>query len=128
MKLQELEEYIHLHYTELYEECRGFCKESDAGGVIRLQELRLYEGCIYCIVRTAVDHLNVPTIIIPLKNGRTMELVRLSDYILEFSEEFVQVFDVENFMGELTDYLEFGLLSDDEISLIREWLLGQERT
>ncbi len=122
MRLQELEDYINTNYLKLYEECRGFCREKDVGGIIRFEELRLYEGCDFCIVKTAIDHLNVPTLVISLKDGRAMELVKLSDYILEFSEESVQVFDIRNFLNELADYLEFGLLTNEEVMLIRRWL------
>ena len=126
MRLQELEDYINTNYLKLYEECRGFCREKDVGGIIRFEELRLYEGCDFCIVKTAIDHLNVPTLVISLKDGRAMELVKLSDYILEFSEESVQVFDIHNFLNELTDYLEFGLLTNEEVMLIRRWLRENE--
>jgi len=122
MRLQELEDYINTNYLKLYEECRGFCREKDVGGIIRFEELRLYEGCDFCIVKTAIDHLNVPTLVISLKDGSAMELVKLSDYILEFSEESVQVFDIRNFLNELADYLEFGLLTNEEVMLIRRWL------
>ena len=126
MKLQELEDYINTNYSKLYEECKGFCRE-EVGGTLRLEELRLYEGCEFCIIKTAIDHLNIPTLVIPLKDGRAMELVKLSDYILELSEETAQVFSTENFLEELTDYLDFGLLTDEEVSLISKWL-GEERT
>ena len=122
MNLQELEDYINTNYLRLFEECRGFCREGEVRGTLRFEELRLYEGCEFCIIKTAIDHLSMPTLVIPLKDGRVMELIKLGDYIIELSEESVQVFSVEDFLEELTDYLEFGLLADDEISLISKWL------
>ncbi|MCD6428849.1 MAG: hypothetical protein J7L12_04470 [Desulfurococcales archaeon] len=127
MKLQELENYINANYSKLYEECKGICREEEVVGTLRFEELRLYEGCEFCIIKTAVDHLNMPTLVMPLKDGRVMELVKLSDYILELSEGAAQVFSTEDFLEELTDYLDFGLLTDEEVSMISKWL-GKEKT
>jgi len=122
MNLQELEDYINTNYTKLYEECKGFCREGEIGGTLRLEELRLYEGCEYCMIKTAIDHLNTPTLVIPLKDGRVMELAKLGSHILELSEESAQVHSTEDFLEELKDYLDFGMLTAEEATLISKWL------
>ena len=122
MKVQELENYINSNYLRLVEECRGFCVEGDVGRLLKLEELRLYEGCEYCLIKTAVDHLNMPALVIPLRDGRVIELIRLHDYILELSDGMAQLHSVDEFLEVLSDYLDFGLLSRDEVVLISEWL------
>jgi len=122
MDIQELNNYINNNYLMLIEECRGLCTEEDVGRMINLEEFQLYEGCEYCVIRTAIDHLNAPTLVISLRDGRMMELIKLHEHVLEICDDTIQLHSINEFLELLLDYLSFGLLSEDEVVRISEWL------
>jgi len=86
--------------------------------MLTLDVEQVYEGCEYCLIYTALDHLNLPTL--SLSSG--IEYVILDDAVIEVLENGVAIYSMNDFRERLRDLLEFGIITRDEVKDIEEWV------
>jgi len=122
--LKDIETYILGNIDELTKECAHMCRANHVHTMLTLDVEHVYEGCEYCLIYTALDHLNLPT----LSLSSDIEYVILDDAIIEVLENGVVVYSKSNFEERLKDLLEFGIVTKDEVKSIEEWVKSRTRT
>lgn len=116
--LKDLEAYILSNIDELTKECAHMCKIGDLHITLTLDVEEVYEGCEYCLIYVALDHLNLPT----LSLSSDIEYVILDDAVIEVLENGIATYSVSDFKERLNDLLEFGIITEDEVRSIEEWI------
>jgi len=122
--LRDIETYILGNIDELTKECAHMCRANHVHIMLTLDVEQVYEGCEYCLIYTALDHLNLPTL--SLSSG--IEYVILDDAVIEVLENGVAIYSMSNFKERLKDLLEFGIVTKDEVKSIEEWVKSRTRT
>ena len=116
--LKDVETYILGNIDELTKECTHMCRTNNVHIMLTLDVEQVYEGCEYCLIYTALDHLNLPTL--SLSSG--IEYVILDDAVIEVLENGVAIYSMNDFRERLRDLLEFGIITRDEVKDIEEWV------
>ncbi len=120
MKPEDIERYVLDNAERLLNSCGELC--ANATPALSLEEGRVYSGCDYCLLRTALDELSPPSLSVTLRNGEYCEFVYLEGYVLEVTEETAQLHGIEEFEEMLEDLEAFGIISAEDKNVIREWL------
>ncbi|OYT48782.1 MAG: hypothetical protein B6U85_01680 [Desulfurococcales archaeon ex4484_42] len=116
--LRDIETYILGNIDELTKECAHMCRANHIHTMLTLDVEEVYEGCEYCLIYTALDHLDLPTL--SLSSG--IEYVILDDAVIEVLENGVAIYSMNTFKERLRDLLEFGIVTKDEVKNIEEWV------
>ncbi len=124
MGLNRIEEELLSKVAEISEACRDFCKAGLCEGVPGLREGILYEGYDYCLIKTYVDALKTPTFTLMTRDGKYVEYVVLSDYVVEVGDEFVQFIHVDNFQEYVRDLVEFNVVENEVADELVRWVSG----
>jgi hypothetical protein len=122
LKIAELEEYLIGNMGELISSCIGVCRESEIPQTMRLIEGLVYSGCDYCILKTAIDKITLPTIELSYRDGRIAEFILLEEAIIELGEESAQVIDRTYFDERLSELKEFGLITEEDANFLKNWV------
>ncbi|RLG80104.1 MAG: hypothetical protein DRO09_03520 [Thermoprotei archaeon] len=125
MCAEKLEEYVVKNLDDLLKECEGYCGLNDTVGLLRVDDGVVYEGCSYCIIRAAIDRMNLPSITVANPNGGLMEFVLVGDIVVELAESAAQVYSVSYLEERLNDLVLFNMVSDDEANIVMEWFKGR---
>ena len=104
MHKEDIEKFIIEHIDELLKECAHMCREGTYYP-IELREGISYEGCDYCILASALDHINAPSITIKLRDGSSLEFVPLGDYVLEIGEGLATLISIKDLEERLISML-----------------------
>jgi len=124
--MEVVEEFIKGNMDDLIKECAHLCKDvSDVYGTLTLQEGVVYEGCESCIISTALDHLNLPSITIRTLSGELIEFTKVNDYVFEVTNSSVTIHTVNSLKDYLSDLVEFGIIDDESLKIISRWLIGE---
>ncbi len=121
MRLEELEKYIMDKLGDLIEKCIDVCKESTPPS-LQISDDVVYEGCDMCLLSTALDELGLDTFSVTFRDGRFGEFVRLSDGVIEVTENSLQFFRPDYFPEYLKDLEEFGLIDGEAVEEVKRWI------
>ncbi len=113
MRLEELEEYVIKNSEELLKECEGICREGFIPEFNLVSDF-IYSDCDYCLLRSAVDRLNLPSVSLETSQGRRIEFIKLEDFILEVGEESAQVYPKDELEERISDLIDFGLINEED--------------
>jgi len=127
MKLDEFEEEMIRRLGELTEECKDICGEEGAQPILRLVEGIVYEGCDRCVIRTLIDRLGIDAFSISYTDGRYGEFVFLETHIIEITDENAQIIPIEDLEEYLKELQEFGLINQETVKLLLEWISSRKR-
>ncbi len=120
MRKEDVEKYIIEHIDELIKECAHVCKETTYY-TLELREGISYEGCDYCIIASALDHINAPSITVKLRDGGSIEFVPLGDYVLEIGEGLATLISVKDLEERLNDLVTFNIIDEESARDVLKW-------
>ena len=120
MHKEDIEKFIIEHIDELLKECAHMCREGTYYP-IELREGISYEGCDYCILASALDHINAPSITIKLRDGSSLEFVPLGDYVLEIGEGLATLISIKDLEERLNDLVSFNIIDEDSARDVLRW-------
>lgn len=109
MRLADVQKFIQERIGELIEKCISECRDA-APAAFYLQEGLVYEGCDRCIIRTALDSINVGGISVNGIEG-FIEFIPLEDFVIVIGEETAEVVPYESLEEYIESLAEFGVIA-----------------
>ncbi len=109
MRLSDLQKIVQERIGELMEKCISECRDA-APAAFYLQEGLVYEGCDRCLIRTAVDSIEVGGVSVNGIEG-FIEFIPLEDFVIVIGEETAEVVPYEALKEYIESLAEFGVIA-----------------
>lgn len=110
MRLADIQKYIQSRIGELIEKCISECRDA-APTAFYLQEGLIYDGCDRCLIRTALDSIDVGGITVNGIEG-FVEFIPLEDYVIVVGEETAEIVPYESLKEYVESMAEFGVIAE----------------